>query len=558
MSISLEYFQSAKFDGNLYLKCHGEISNDTETKYTVTNSKTKEIYECYSEDNQLVCLTSLKPANYTIEATIKKDGKIIATLTPEDIEIKESDFLFDIDKKIDEINKDKTDNININHIPSKQIPSKGNTISLKGNNDIPNKNLKYNLEIMFSPDGLKIFEIEKDNLLPVFNSFQYSIEIKPVFNQEDLDKKTWKTPEFSKLTHLYKIDADINHADLVKLANELEKLDYVEFCSLTPILKELPPPPLLLSEEETIIPEFDTTHIVTPDFSHLQGYLDEHNGMNIRKAWDEGYKGKGITVHHLDFGVYRNHEDLVGNITVINSRPETQDCNHGTAATGCIAAKDNTFGVTGIAHECQFRFYDVDDFDRIIYSFLPGDIISLNIQTVANNKYYPFTYLKSNWQRIKSCADAGAIIIFASGNSGINLAYDFTFPNYGDPGGIMIGACTSINGHRLGFSNHNLHTSLNSWGENVTTTGYTNLQYLPGNNRNYTRGYNGTSSATPLVAGALALIQSYIKLKYHKYLNCTQIATLVRSSGFTIGELQGVGTRPNVANAFKLVDRLFS
>lgn len=99
MNISLEYFQSAKFDGNLYLKCHGEISNDTETKYTVTNSKTKEIYECYSEDNQLVCLTSLKPADYTIEATIKKDGKIIATLTPEDIEIKESDFLFDIDKK---------------------------------------------------------------------------------------------------------------------------------------------------------------------------------------------------------------------------------------------------------------------------------------------------------------------------------------------------------------------------------------------------------------------------------------------------------------------------
>lgn len=122
----------------------------------------------------------------------------------------------------------------------------------------------------------------------------------------------------------------------------------------------------------------------------------------------------------------------------------------------------------------------------------------------------------------------------------------------------MIGACTSINGHRLGFSNHNLHTSLNSWGENVTTTGYTNLQYLPGNKRNYTRSYNGTSSATPLVSGALALIQSYIKLKYHKYLNCTQIATLVRSSGFTIGELQGVGTRPNVANAFKLVDRLFS
>ncbi|NHB91415.1 S8 family peptidase [Photorhabdus cinerea] len=557
MSISLEYFRSAKFDGNLYLKCHGKIGKDTETKHTLTNLTTKEIYEHYSENNQLSCFTSLKPANYIIETTIIKDGKTIKNLPPKNIEIKESDLLFDIEKEIDEINKNASNDININPIPPEQTTFEYRTISLKGNNYIPNDNLKYKLEIMFSPDGLKRLEIERNNLLPVFNSLKHTIEIEPVFNQEDLDKKTWKTQEFSKLAHLYKIDSNINHSDLVKLTNELEKLDYVEFCSLTPILKDLPPPPLLLSKEEVVIPESDI-HITTPDFSHLQGYLDEHNGMNIRNAWAEGYKGQGITIHHLDFGVYRNHEDLVGNITVINSRPETQDCNHGTASTGCIAAKDNKFGVTGIAHECQFRFYDVDDFDKIIYSFSPGDIISLDVQISVNYRYYPFTYIKSYWQKIKSCADAGAIIIFASGNSGLNLAYDFTFPNYGDPGGIMIGACTSINGHRLGFSNHNLHTSLNSWGENVTTTGYSDLQKLPGNNRNYTHSYNGTSSATPLVSGALALIQSYAKSKYHKYLNCYQIATLVKNSGFTIGEIQGIGSRPNVANAFKLMDRLFS
>ncbi|WP_434524475.1 S8 family peptidase [Photorhabdus asymbiotica] len=555
MTISLEYFKSAKFDGNLYLKCHGKIGKDTVIKYTLTNLTTKKIYECYSEDNQLSCFTSLKPANYIIETIIIKDGKTIKNLPPESIEIKESDLLFDIDKEIDKINKNASNDISINKIPPKQTLSKDRTVSLKGNNHILNDNLKYYIEIMFSADGLKTFEVERIDLLPIFNSFKHKINIRPVFNKEDFDKKIWKTPEFSKLTNLYKINADISHSDLVKLANELEELDYVEFCSLTPELKNLPPPPLLLAQETL---SESTVDITTPDFSHLQGYLDEHNGMNIRNAWTEGYKGQGITVHHLDFGVYRNHEDLVGNITVINSRPEIQDCNHGTAATGCISAKDNKFGVTGIAHECQFRFYDVDDFDRIIYSFLPGDIISLNIQTVANNRYYPFTYLASNWQKIKSCADAGAIIIFASGNSGINLAYDFTFPNYGDPGGIMIGACTSINGHRLGFSNHNLHTSLNSWGENVTTTGYSNLQRLPGNNRNYTRSYNGTSSATPLVSGALALIQSYAKSKYHKYFNCSQIATLVKSSGFSLGELQGIGSRPNVANAFKLIDRLLS
>ncbi|ETS30309.1 peptidase [Photorhabdus temperata] len=555
MSISLEYFKSAKFDGNLYLKCYGEMSDNIEVKYKLIDPDTQDIYEYYSDDNQLACFTSLKPANYTIETTIIENGKVTKKLPPENIEIKESDFLFDIDREIDKIIKNESNNISYPLL--KQIPSEDNVISLKGNNHIPNDNLKYNLEIMFSPDGLKRLESEKNDSLPVFNASKHKMEIKPVFNKDDFDKKTWKTQEFNKLIYLYKIEANINHSDLVKLADELEKLDYIEFCSLTPVLKYQPPPPLISSKTEEVIAEFDS-HIVTPDFSYLQGYLDEHNGMNIRNAWATGYKGRGITVHHLDFGVYRNHEDLVGNITVVNSRPETQDCNHGTASTGCIAAKNNELGVTGIAHECHFRFYDIDDFDRIIYSFSPGDIISLNIQIVANNRYYPFTYIASNWQKIKSCADAGAIIIFSAGNGGINLAYDFTFPNYGDHGGIMIGACTSINGYRLGFSNHNLYTSLNSWGENVATTGYSNLQHLPGNNRNYTRSYNGTSSATPLVSGALALIQSYAKLKYHKYFNCSQIATLVRNSGFSTGELQGVGSRPNVASAFKLIDRLLS
>ncbi|KER03471.1 S8 family serine peptidase [Photorhabdus temperata] len=555
MSISLEYFKSAKFDGNLYLKCYGEMSDNIEIKYKLIDSDTKDIYEYYSDDNQLACFTSLKPANYTIETTIIENGKVIKKLPPENIEIKESDFLFDIDREINKIIRDESNDISYPLL--KQTQSEDNIISLKGSNHIPNDNFKYNLEIMFFPDGLKRLAAEKTDSLPVFNASKHKMEIKPVFNKDDFDKKTWKTQEFNKLTYLYKIEADINHSDLVKLADELEKLDYIEYCSLTPVLKYQPPPPLLLSKTEEVIAEFDS-HIITPDFSYLQGYLDEYNGMNIRNAWATGYKGQGITVHHLDFGVYRNHEDLVGNITVINSRPETQDCNHGTASTGCIAAKNNEFGVTGIAHECHFRFYDIDDFDRIIYSFSPGDIISLNIQIVANNRYYPFTYIKSNWQKIKSCVDAGAIIIFSAGNGGINLAYDFTFPNYGDPGGIMIGACTSINGYRLGFSNHNLHTSLNSWGENVTTTGYSNLQRLPGNNRNYTRSYNGTSSATPLVSGALALVQSYAKLKYHRYFNCSQIATLIKNSGFSTGELQGMGSRPNVANAFKLIDRLFS
>ncbi|WP_273802785.1 S8 family serine peptidase, partial [Proteus vulgaris] len=63
------------------------------------------------------------------------------------------------------------------------------------------------------------------------------------------------------------------------------------------------------------------------------------------------------------------------------------------------------------------------------------------------------------------------------------------------------------------FSNYNREIAfINSWGDwSVTTTGYGSLQKLPGDNRNYSRDYSGTSSATPLCSGALALIQDHAK-----------------------------------------------
>ncbi|WP_243465033.1 hypothetical protein [Photorhabdus temperata] len=76
MSISLEYFKSAKFDGNLYLKCYGEMSENIEIKYKLIDSDTKDTYEYYSDNNQLACFTPLKPANYTIETTIIENGKV--------------------------------------------------------------------------------------------------------------------------------------------------------------------------------------------------------------------------------------------------------------------------------------------------------------------------------------------------------------------------------------------------------------------------------------------------------------------------------------------------
>nr|WP_249324654.1 S8 family serine peptidase [Enterobacter mori] len=283
--------------------------------------------------------------------------------------------------------------------------------------------------------------------------------------------------------------------------------------------------------------------------------------MNIRAVWDRGEDGTFATVRHLDFGVYRNHEDLAGNITVVSSRDETKNCDHGTASTGCIAAAKNGRGVTGIAHGCQFYFYDTGNMDWIVRDAQPGDIVSLDIQLLANGQYIPVTGSKSWWDKINTLVSNGVVVILAAGNGGLDLGSSSSaFADNGDNGSMLVGACNHKDGRRSYFSNYNHATSLiNAWGDwSVTTTGYGTLQKLPGNERNYTNNYAGTSSATPLCAGALALIQSYAKRHYGVFLNSLEMRELIINTGSREGQGDGIGYRPNVLAATQYLDAMMA
>jgi subtilisin family serine protease len=86
-------------------------------------------------------------------------------------------------------------------------------------------------------------------------------------------------------------------------------------------------------------------------------------------------------------------------------------------------------------------------------------------------------------------------------------------------GAILVGAGaappafggTDVSRSRLPFSDYGSAIHVQGWGERVATTGYGSLYYLGGLNEHYTQGFNGTSSASPIVAGACALLQSVFK-----------------------------------------------
>jgi subtilisin family serine protease len=405
-------------------------------------------------------------------------------------------------------------------------------------------------------DNIENYYIEvkiNKGTLPSLETFLATLPETLNLQRKEIDLRSFPADHSIYHYEYYHIYDNIDKARALTLCQQLQSLPDVIYCTLAPDTKNMQPPETAVSEKRFADKNAQSD---TPDFSPLQGYLEELHGMNVRKAWLKGVTGEEAIVRHLDFGIYRNHEDFQeGNIIVVNSRSEEEDCDHGTASVGCISAGNNGFGVTGIAHGSLLYFYDTDDFDLIVEQANPGDIVSIDNQYNVDNFLVPMTSSKSWWDRIKNLTEKGVIVILAAGNGGVDLSDPTIFPDYGDSGSLLVGACSPSNGLRLDFSNYGHSTSLiNSWGDDVVSTGYSSLQKLPGNNRNYTQTFSGTSSATPLCAGALALLQSYAK-KQAVILTPESMKEILSATDYEEGVAGKIGKRPNVDRLLTFVDR---
>ncbi|MNH11060.1 Subtilase family protein [compost metagenome] len=331
----------------------------------------------------------------------------------------------------------------------------------------------------------------------------------------------------------------------------------------------------------------------TPDFEPRQTYLDgpgpRWQGLNVRKVWAQQVTGKGARIHFSDGGLHAEHEDLRGNsaLKVISLEPN-HDPRHGTASAGVILAVRNGIGATGISHDSELYLYNNRTQDaqgnfqalkELLRNVEPGDIVGINRQT-ANievlSTMLPSLHDKAWWAVMQQLTRRGAVVVNAAANGssttlaekgtregqGVDLANWRHFADHGDSGAILVGACQSYDGKPHAYSNHHYpYRMLNAWGDSVVTLSYGELQDLSGEDRDYTDTYAGTSSATPMVCGALGLIQSYAMEQHHIYLDGNQMHQLVMASGYHDATLPGsdvlpMGARPNVHGALVLLDRI--
>lgn len=267
-----------------------------------------------------------------------------------------------------------------------------------------------------------------------------------------------------------------------------------------------------------------------------QGYLDAApTGIDARFAWTiSGGDGEGIQFVDMEQGWTLNHEDLVAKgITIISGLNQAY-FGHGTAVLGEVVAVDNTLGNVGISpntssarvisqHRTASNYNTADAILSAASVIDFGDILLLEAQTTdplsSTSTFLPVEVETAVFDAIRLATALGITVVEAAGNGGNDLD-NFTNSggqqilnrssvNFRDSGAIMVGAVSSTAPHnRMSFSNYGNRIDCYAWGQNVDTTG----DGWTGNLTNtYTSSFGGTSSASPIIAGAASCIQGIMR-----------------------------------------------
>jgi tetratricopeptide (TPR) repeat protein len=142
-----------------------------------------------------------------------------------------------------------------------------------------------------------------------------------------------------------------------------------------------------------------------------------------------------------------------------------------------------------------------------------GDVLLLEVQ----RGLLPAEVDAADFDAIRLASGLGVLVVEAAGNGGFNLDA-WSDPATGrslrrgdprDSGAVLVGASrASVPHDRAHFSNYGSRLDCFGWGEAVTTCGYGDLYYGTADDDLFTNSFSGTSSASPIIAGAAALLQA--------------------------------------------------
>jgi len=342
--------------------------------------------------------------------------------------------------------------------------------------------------------------------------------------------------------------------EALKLIHRLHELEQVESVHA---LREGPPP--------AVDPTDDPR-------SRNQGYLNAApTGIDARYAWGfPGGDGAGAHIVDIEQGWNLNHEDLAAaGITLVSGTNEAW-FDHGTSVLGELFMVDNQLGGVGIVPAAKGRV--ISQFQpggystpaaivEAIKNMTFGQILLLELQeydSVGGAYFWPAEVADANFDAIRLATALGITVVQAGCNgsydldaytnlSGKHIFNRSVAADYRESGAIMVGGATSVVPHsRMWFSNFGSRVDVYAWGENVDTA--TTDRETGTNNTLYTGLFNGTSSASPNVAGAAAAIQGLAKAALGYQFSPLQVRQMLITGGTPSRDppTDRIGVMPNL------------
>jgi subtilisin family serine protease len=264
---------------------------------------------------------------------------------------------------------------------------------------------------------------------------------------------------------------------------------------------------------------------------HLVNQHVAGRDARVQGAWNMGYTGAGVIIGIVDDGMEITHPDLAPNYTALHSYDFGQNDadpshvtttdRHGTSVAGVAAAKGgNGIGVTGAAPNAQLAGLRIDFPNQTDQMFVDatlyhssGGNTSIDIKNHSYGISSPYINNVNQSAALDTSTAAGTIHVIAAGNERGTSGQDANKKDLqNNPNAITVAAMGS-NGLFASYSNFGSNVfvtapSSSSGFFGITTTDRSGTNGYNGHpDAAYTNVFGGTSSATPLVAGVLALVK---------------------------------------------------
>ena len=335
---------------------------------------------------------------------------------------------------------------------------------------------------------------------------------------------------------------------------------------------QLPDFNFLLFDEEVFGMHYDPKD---PGFSDKSAswYFD---AINVRRAWDITKGSSDVVVAVVDNGFDLNHPEFNGKIVNPMNVPERNThifpiidkdgIDHGThVAATAVGHIDNDKGVSGVAPGCKLMPIQVSTADGIMTTtcVMDGILYAIyNGASVVNISLGPvppkwFTLL-SPMEQVKHIADDdqrlgevwrkvyeiaqkhNCIIVTSAGNE--NIVSGFASKTRAQS--VIVVSAVDRTYRKASFSNYGSYANLTT---NYSTVSAPGVDILNAVNNGRYAALQGTSMASPIVAGTVALLKSV-----NPDLSLEEVKTILQKTG--INMLDPIGPMIQVDKAVEMAN----